>query len=213
MKTVLVNASPRKHMNTVQLLAESQRDAASVGAETHLVNLFDLSFTGCRACLACKRKGAERCHCFWKDDLSPLIDEIFAADALIVGTPIFTGEPTAAFRAFFERLAFCTFSYDDYSSYFAGHVNLGLIYTMNADQAGYEKMIRPALQGPEQVLAHTLKGKFETYASFDTLQVKDYSRYSMGAFSEEHKREWREWQFPLDLAACRKMGEELSAQA
>lgn len=116
MKTVLINASPRKHMNTAQLLEEAKKGAEEAGAEAHLVNLFDLDFTGCPACLACKRKGAERCHCFWKDDLSPLIDEIFDADALIVGTPIFTGEPAAAFRAFFERLAFCTFSYDGYPS-------------------------------------------------------------------------------------------------
>lgn len=90
-------------------------------------------------------------------------------------------------------------------------MNLGLIYTMDADEAGFEKTIRPALQGPELLLAHMLKGKFEIHAACDTLQVKDYSRYSMVAFSEERKRARRERQFPLDLAACRKMGRELSA--
>ncbi len=34
--------------------------AESVGAETEYIDLYDLSFTGCRSCMACKRKGAER---------------------------------------------------------------------------------------------------------------------------------------------------------
>ncbi len=37
------------------------------GAETEYIDLFDLNYTGCRSCLACKRKEAERCKCFWKD--------------------------------------------------------------------------------------------------------------------------------------------------
>ena len=73
------------------MLKEAKRGAESVGAETEYIDLFDLSYTGCRSCLACKRKDAERCKCFWKDDLSPLIDRIFAADALIIGSPIYLG--------------------------------------------------------------------------------------------------------------------------
>ena len=69
------------------MLKEAQKGAGSVGAETEYIDLFDLSYTGCRFCLACKRKDVERWKCFWKDDLSPLIDRIFEADALIIGSP------------------------------------------------------------------------------------------------------------------------------
>ena len=70
MKTIIINASPRKNWNTAQLLKEARRGAESVGAETEYIDLYDLNFTGCRSCLACKLKGAEHHGCAWKDDLS-----------------------------------------------------------------------------------------------------------------------------------------------
>ena len=95
MKTIIINASPRKNWNTAQLLKEAQKGAESVGAEAEYIDLYDLTFTGCRSCMACKRKNANHPGCAWKDDLSPLLDRIFQADALIIGTPIYYGEPTA----------------------------------------------------------------------------------------------------------------------
>ena len=87
MKTILLNGSPRKNWNTAMMLKEARKGAESVGAETEYIDLFDLTYTGCRSCMACKRKGAERCKCFWKDDLSPLLDRVFAADVLLIGSP------------------------------------------------------------------------------------------------------------------------------
>lgn len=83
-KIILLNASPRKNGNTALLLQAAQQGAQEAGAETELINLFDLKFTGCRSCLACKRVGAQRCKCYWKDDLSPLLDRIFQADGLLL---------------------------------------------------------------------------------------------------------------------------------
>lgn len=33
-------------------------------------------------------EGAQRCRRYWKDDLSPIIDKIFRAGALLIGTAI-----------------------------------------------------------------------------------------------------------------------------
>ena len=106
-----MNGSPRKNWNTAMMLKEARKGAESVGADTEYIDLFDLSFTGCRACLACKRKEAERCKCFWKDDLSPVIDRIFAADALIIGSPVYLGDITSQVHALIERLHFCVLRY------------------------------------------------------------------------------------------------------
>ena len=43
MKTILLNGSPRKNWNTALMLKEAQKGAASVGAETEYIDLFDLS--------------------------------------------------------------------------------------------------------------------------------------------------------------------------
>ena len=208
MKTILLNGSPRKNWNTAALLKEARKGAESVGAETEYIDLFDLTYTGCRSCLACKRKGVERCRCFWKDDISPVIDRIFAADALIVGSPIYLGEVTSQVLALNERLHFCALSYDDYSNYFTGRVDVGLILTMNAPLPTYESWYKAKMEGLARSLG-ALNGRVELLPCCDTLQVADYSRYAMAGFDEAHKRAVRETQFPRDLEAAFRLGVEL----
>lgn len=209
MKTIIVNASPRKNWNTAQLLKEAQKGAESVGAETEYIDLYDLNFTGCRSCLACKLKNGKHPGCAWKDDLSPLIDRILAADALIIGSPIYWGEPTAQFRALMERLVFCVLPYEA-GSYFDGKVDVGFIYTANAPTEYYEQNLRPYLSNVEGLFKLGLHGETMSYAACDTWQIKDYSRYDMGYFNEEAKLKHREEQFPIDLEKCYKLGAEIS---
>ena len=97
MQTIVLNASPRKAWNTAKLLKSAAEGAKSAGSEVEYIDLYDLNFTGCRSCMLCKRKGAQRCHCYWKDDLSPIIDKIFRADVLLIGTAIYLGRPTSRY--------------------------------------------------------------------------------------------------------------------
>ncbi len=210
MKTIILNGSPRKNWNTAMMLKEAQKGAESVGAETEYIDLYDLSFTGCRSCLACKLKDKERCKCFWKDDLSPVIDRIFAADALIVGSPIYLGDVTSQIHALMERLHFCALSYDDYSNYFTGKVDVGIILTMNAPKAFYSVGYRKKAKEVSEIFK-ALNGDVEVYACCDTLQVSDYSRFNMASFNEEHKKAMREKQFPNDLKKAFEMGTKLGA--
>ena len=48
MKTIILNGSPRKNWNTAQALQSVQKGAESVGAETEYIDLYDLTYTGCR---------------------------------------------------------------------------------------------------------------------------------------------------------------------
>lgn len=209
MKTILLNGSPRKNWNTAMMLKEAKKGAESTGAQTEYIDLFDLSYTGCRSCMACKRKGATRCKCYWKDDLSPLLDRIFEADALIIGSPIYLGDITSQVHALIERLHFCALSYDDYSNYYTGKVNVGIILTMNAPKSFYNFSYRKKAKEVAQTFK-ALNGNVEVYACCDTLQVADYSRFDMASFNEAHKKEMREKQFPTDLKNAFQMGAELS---
>ena len=209
MKTIILNGSPRKNWNTALMLKEAQKGAESVGAETAYIDLFDLTYTGCRSCMACKRKGAERCHCFWKDDLSPVIDRIFDADALIIGSPIYLGDITSQVHGLIERLHFCALSYDNYSNYFTGKVDVGIILTMNAPKTFYNLAYRKKAKEVAQSFK-ALNGSVEVYACCDTLQVTDYSKYNMASFNEEHKKEMRAKHFPQDLEKAFQMGRRLS---
>ena len=208
MKAIILNASPRKNWNTAQLLKAAQQGAEEAGAETEYIDLYDLNFTGCRSCLLCKRQGGERCKCFWKDDISPLLDRVFAADVLLIGSPIYLGDTTSQFHAFVERLHFCMLSYDDYSNYFTGKVNVGVVFTMNAPQSFYKLQYKRKLDRQADAF-RGLNGMVMILPSCDTLQVNDYSKFNMASFNEKHKREHHEKQFPKDLAAAREMGAEL----
>jgi len=53
------NASPRRNWNTHKMLEAARAGAEAAGAETELVNLYDIKFPGCRSCFACKLKNAK----------------------------------------------------------------------------------------------------------------------------------------------------------
>lgn len=208
-KAIVLNASPRKNWNTAQILKCAMDGAKSTGAEVKYVDLYDLNFTGCRSCLACKVKEAERCRCYWKDDLTSLISEIYSADALLIGTPIYFGRPTSQYFALVERLRFPALSYDDYSNYFTGHVNVGLFVTMNAPRETYEKMYADSFKNYANEFRF-LNGEITLYPVCNTLQVSDYSKFSMAGFNEAEKQKTHTEQFPSELKDAYDIGAKLS---
>ena len=198
MKTIILNASPRKNQNTAKLLKSAAKGALDAGGEVEYFDLYSLKFTGCRSCMLCKRKNAERCHCYWKDDLSSIIDKVFNADNLIIGTPLYLGRPTSQYFAFMERLHFSSLSYDDYSNYFTGSVNVGMFVTMNATEDIYNKLYKDEFEKHKEEF-QILNGKTVFYPCYNTLQVADYSKFNMSSFDENKKNAYHDKQFPKDF--------------
>ena len=100
MKVLAVNGSPRKKWNTAMLLEKALEGAGSQGAETELIHLYELSFTGCISCFACKMKGGKSYgRCAVKDDLTPVLESVEKIDALILGSPVYFGTVTGEIRA------------------------------------------------------------------------------------------------------------------
>lgn len=209
MKVIVLNTSPRKAWNTAKLLKSAAEGAKSTGAEVEYIDLYDLNFTGCRGCMLCKRKNVERCHCYWKDDLSPIIDKIFSADTLLIGTCIYLGRPTSGYFALIERLHFCSLSYDDYSNYFKGKINVGFFVSMNATQTFYDQLYKDQFEAYAKEL-EMFNGKVCLYPCCDTLQVSDYAKFSMGSFDERKKKAAHEEHFPKDLENAFRIGQALS---
>lgn len=207
-KVIVLNASPRKNWNTAQMLKSAMKGAQSTGAEVKYVDLYDLNYTGCRGCMLCKRKNVERCRCYWKDDLTSVITEVYGADTLLIGTPIYFGRPSSRFFAFVERLHFPALSYDDYGNYFTGSVNVGLFVTMNVTREGYDNMYQGNFEGYAKEFRF-LNGEVSLYPVCNTLQVSDYSKFSMSGFSETDKRNAHEKCFPEDLKNAYVLGAKL----
>ena len=137
------NGSPRKKgWNTVTLLENALRGAESAGAETELVQLYDMTFSGCISCFSCKK--LSRKHdgvCAVHDDLTSVLDRVKDADSLIIGTPVYFGTESASTRAFLERLFFPYLKYDEeVRSLFSKRINTAMIYTMNAPKKILEQV-------------------------------------------------------------------------
>ena len=84
------NASSRKGWNTHKMLEAAKAGAEEAGAETELVNLYDIKFPGCRSCFACKLKNATTNGvCALRDELRPILERARQADILVLGSPIY----------------------------------------------------------------------------------------------------------------------------
>ena len=131
MKFIAINGSPRKNWNTHTLLENCLNGAKEAGAETELINLYDLNFKGCTSCFACKIKGVSLSKCAMRDDLEPVLQKICECDAFVLGTPIYLENITGEMRSFIERLIFPYLSYEFKPSSFGKKIKTAFIYTMN----------------------------------------------------------------------------------
>jgi multimeric flavodoxin WrbA len=101
MKVIGINASPRKNANTQTLVEAVLKGAAEKGADTRLVNLRELNINGCVGCEGCKKHLGK---CVQKDDLTTLLQELTAYDAIVMGTPVYWYQVTAQFKMLVDRL-------------------------------------------------------------------------------------------------------------
>ncbi len=214
MNVMAFNGSPRKKgWNTVTLLNKALEGAASAGAHTELVQLYDLNFSGCISCFSCKRLDRKKDGvCAIQDDLTAVLDRVRHADALIIGTPVYYGAESASTRALIERLCF---PYNKYSknpeSLFPRRVQTALFYTMNVKgegvlARGYDhhfSLTRSALEnhfGPCELLLST-----------DTLQFSAYSRYESERFDVDAKIKRHAEVFPAECIRAFEVGVRMAS--
>ena len=159
MKVMAFNGSPRKTWNTATLLQKALEGAASKGAETKLVHLYDLKYTGCKSCFACKTRGGPSYgKCAAQDELTPILKEIVDADAIILGSPIYFGTVSGEMKSFMERLLFPYLKYSVAAeTLFPRKIHTGIIYAMNVtEQVMNERGYRNHLLLNEEFLQRML---------------------------------------------------------
>lgn len=214
-KTVLaVNGSPRKTGNTAILLGEALAGAAAAGAATELIHLYDLDYKGCVSCFACKLKdGPSYGRCAVRDGLTPVIEKIARADALILGSPIYFGAVSGEMRSFQERLFFPYLQYiaAEDRSLFPRPLPTAFIYTMNVDEARFKAIgwDRPPAD-TARFLTMLFRAPSEALFAYDTMQFDDYNRYVAPMFDPVAKVKSRHEDFPRDCARARDLGARLA---
>ena len=105
MKVLLINGSPRKEGNTFLALSEVARTLEKNGVEAEIVQLGSKPVRGCIACGQCKMKQLGRCV-FDDDVCNRIVERLDEADALIVGAPVYYGQPNGAVLAVMQRVFF-----------------------------------------------------------------------------------------------------------
>lgn len=101
MKVLLINGSPRKEGNTFVALNEVAKVLEAAEIETEFVQVGTKPVRGCIACAQCKSKG----QCVFDDDLcNETVELMRHCDGLIVGTPVYYGQPNGTLLSLIQRM-------------------------------------------------------------------------------------------------------------
>lgn len=101
-KVLLINGSPRKDGNTFLALSEIEKTLNEHGVETEIAWIGTKPVRGCVACNTCAMKGNGQCV-FVDDICNSIIEKMNGADALIVGSPVYYGQPAGQLVALIQR--------------------------------------------------------------------------------------------------------------
>lgn len=108
MKLVAVIGSPRKGKATETLVDKAIEGAQANSPDSCVkkINLSDYNIRYCRNCLVCRdtRTNDPISKCVINDDMALIYEVLLGSDALIFGTPVHSGYPTALMMAFLERI-------------------------------------------------------------------------------------------------------------
>lgn len=107
-RLLLVSGSPRDGGNTDILLGCIARAFRELGGKARVVHIRDLRVQYCLGCFSCQRQLLR--PCVQQDDMQPLYDQLLAADAVVLGSPVYFWAVTAQMKTFLDRL----FPFGDY---------------------------------------------------------------------------------------------------
>lgn len=105
MKVLLINGSPRKEGNTSVALAEVARQLAVQGMESETIWVGNKAVRGCIACGKCKENADLRCV-FSDDITNTVIEKMAECDAIVIGAPVYWGQPAAQALALQQRMLY-----------------------------------------------------------------------------------------------------------
>ena len=104
-KVLLINGSPRTDGNTFCCLHEIETTLMKHGIETEIVQIGRKPVRMCINCGGCHQNDGKGCV-FDDDQCAVITEKMATADALIVGTPVYYGQPNGGILSLMQRLFF-----------------------------------------------------------------------------------------------------------
>ena len=110
MRVLLINGSPRREGNTFLALSEIAKVLEQEGIESEIVGVGTRAVRGCIACNTCKQHGDNRC--IFDDDICNEVSARMAeCDAVIVGSPVYYGQPNGTVLSLMQRMLYSAGKY------------------------------------------------------------------------------------------------------
>ena len=99
MKALLINGSPHEHGCTYTALRELADTLEAEGIETEIIQAGKTAHA-CNACASCKKTH----RCVYDDLVNETAPKLAAADALVIGSPVYYASPAGGAISFMDRL-------------------------------------------------------------------------------------------------------------
>jgi len=100
MKALAINGSHRPGKNTAAMLGYVLEELSSNGLSTELIELSDCKIKLCKSCNKCLIK--PKCA-IQDDDMAGIAEKMIAADAIILGSPVYFCNVSSMFKIFSDR--------------------------------------------------------------------------------------------------------------
>jgi multimeric flavodoxin WrbA len=102
MNVVAVNGSPHQDGNTFLATRTVCEELQKDGIETRIVHVGNKAIRGCMACNQCAKKRNEACS-LDGDDVNAVIQEMKAADGIILASPVYFAAIAGTMKSFLDR--------------------------------------------------------------------------------------------------------------
>ena len=212
-ETVMIlafNGSPRVKGNTAAMLQAALDGAASTGAETRLIQLYHMNYKGCVSCFSCKLKKGRHGHCAMKDELSPVLEMMEEADALIFGSPIYYNNVTPELLALEHRFLFSHMLYNKENRWvFSRRIPSAFVYTFGMT-AEHTDSIVGQFSAMHTRMGEMLGVPSEICCSANAWQFSDYSLYEADRYDPAEKKKYHDEVFPEDCRRAFDLGRRLA---
>ena len=110
MKVLLINGSPRHNGNTFCALQEIENQLKSNGIETEIFQIGAMPVRSCLNCGGCRKP--DQNGCVFDDDVcNTVAQKLSESDALIVGSPVYYGQPNGGVLSLMQRVFFSAGKY------------------------------------------------------------------------------------------------------
>lgn len=105
MKVLAINGSPRAKGNTHDMLMRAMAPLEAAGHQCELISLAGKDVRGCIACSKCYQSMDRQCH--GRDDyLNEILEKVWQADVLLLGSPTYFADVTPEIKAFIDRVGY-----------------------------------------------------------------------------------------------------------